>query len=54
MSFLKIFNLKTIDSYLHHCFCVVTGCSVTEDDDKAFVIAHHVMKNAKDDIKTQL
>ena len=37
MSFLKVFNLETIESYLHRCFRVVTGCSVTEDDIKTLL-----------------
>ena len=55
-SFLRVYNLETMSSYLHQCFRVVTGYGSDDDCQKLFVLAciAHVMKNAKDEFKRVL
>ena len=56
ISFLHVYNLETIQAYLHRCFRVVTGCGSHEDYEQLFVLScvSHIMKNAKDDLKKLL
>ena len=57
ISFLRVYNSEAImNTYLHRCFRVVTGCASEQDVAKLFVLAcvSHVMKNAKEDAKKLL
>ena len=56
-SFLRVYNLETVDSYLDRCFRIVTESGDGDDETSGiFVLAciSHVMKSAKKHFKKML
>ena len=56
LSFLQVFNVETLNNYLHRCFMKMTQSKSNDDHDKLFIFAciSHVMNSAKHDMKKLL